>query len=350
MFGLFSIILGIVTLPHALLTLGHRSYRPVNGSRGWIKDRVDKHKREFLNGLRRTIKLRALDATSPEWVPTDIVEHGPEKEVEDFAAWVLDFFDTYARSGAEETILSLTSDQPSSNHIFGLRLYRLLKICILGTSSLTEEQRRRRLRICLECLWCWVRAYTQNSASLPSYFPLPSSDMIRRAQAEQDPTAAIIARCLCALVAKKLVADINSRQFSDVRVRDTKLESLSAIFGRTRTEVETFLRQPGAFALANIASLTSSVMKTLFTEEVPPMEVLGIFRATVDILSAVASLTSLNAGLPPNVVSSFHNAYANAQRPQVPDWLRRHLWPISEKLFVVSDARRAGGGFFISQV
>jgi hypothetical protein len=350
MFGLFSIILGIVTLPHALLTLGHWSYRPVSGSRGWVKDRVDKHKREFLDGLRRTIKLRAKDATSPECPPTDIVENNSEKEVEDFAIWVLEFFDTYARSGAEETILSLTSDQPSTNSIFCFRLHRLLKIYIVGTSALAEEQRRGRLRVCLECLWYWARAYSQNSASLPFYFPLPNSDMIRRLQTEQDPTAAIIARCLCALVAKELAADINSRQSSDRCVRDTKLESLSAILGRTRTEMETFLRQPGAFGLANIVSLTSGVMKTLFTEEVSSTELLSIFRATVDILSADDTLTSLNTDLPPNVVSSFHNAYANAQRPQTPDWLRRQLWPISERLFVVSDVGRTGGGFFIGQV
>ena len=350
MLGFFSTILGITDLPHTLSTIGSLTYQHVSGSRSpsqWrkmLEERVNWHRRRLSVGRKRRVELyatrfpRVADATAHKCTLPDPAKNNSDKEVEDFALWVLEFFDTYARSGAEETILPLMSEQSPTDHTFGFRLHRLLKICILGTSALTEdsEQRRRRLRECLECLWCWARAYNQSSASLPSYFPLPNPDMIRRLQAEQDPTAAIIARCFGALVANKLAADINSRRSSDVRVHDTKLESLSAILGSPRTDVETFLRQPGAIGLANIASLTSSVMKTLFTKEVPS-EVLSIFRTTVDILLADSddSLTSLDAKLPENLVSFFHKTYANAQRPQAPDWLRHQLWPISEMLFMV---------------
>ncbi|KAF8261464.1 hypothetical protein EI94DRAFT_1745929, partial [Lactarius quietus] len=169
--------------------------------------------------------------------------------------------------------------------------------------------------------------------------------MIRRLQGEQDPTAAIIARSFCALVATKLATEVNLRHPSDVdvRVRDTKLETLSAILGRTRTEVEAYLCQPGAIEIANVVSLTSSVMKTLFTEEVPSTDILGMFRATVDTLIAGDALTSLDAELPQNLVSSFHTTYSNAQQLQAPDWLRRQLGPVSEKLFAVSDSRQGGG-------
>ena len=186
--------------------------------------------------------------------------------------------------------------------------------------------------------------------SLPSYFPLANPDIIRRLQAEQDPTAAIIARCFSALVANKLAADVNSRHSSDLRVTDAKLESLLAILGRTRTELETYLSQSGAVSLANIVSLASSVLKTLFTEDVPSAEALDIFRATVDALLAEDTMASLDAELPQNLVSSLHNTYSNAQRPQAPDWLRRQLRPISEKLLVVSYAQRAGSDIFLGQV
>ena len=298
-FGIFSTILGIASLSHAFLTLGYRTYQPVGPTRGWIKECTDKHRRELLDGIQKTVERRAMDGTAPEWTPADCnVGRHSDNEVEDFAAWVLEFFDTYARSGAEETILSLMSDRPRANHIFGLCLHRLLKICVQGAPALTEEQHRRCLRICLEWLWRWAKAYSQSSASLPSYFPLPSPDMIRRLQAEPDPTAAIIAQCFSALVAKKLAADVDSRHSSDVRVHDTKLESLSAILCRTRPELETFLIQSGAVDLANIPSLASSVLKTLFTEEVLSTDVLGIFRGTVDTLLAEDSLTSLDAKLP----------------------------------------------------
>ena len=343
--GIFSTIRVISHLPHSLLKLGPQNSRPLSWSRRWreiLKEQVDKRKQRLSDGLQRSIELHAMDATVLEQTPTDLVETYSDKEVKDFTAWVPEFFDTYTRSGAEGTILPLMSDHAPANTIFGTRLHHLLRIYVQGTSALTEEQRRRRLRVCLECLWCWVKAYSQTSEPLPSYFPLPSPDMIRRLQAEQDPTVVIIGRCFIALVAKKLAADVISRKRSDVRVRDAKLESLSAILGTTRAELETFLSHPGAIDLANIVSLTSSVLKTLFTEEVPSVEVLGIFRTTVDNLLAEDSLTSLDADLPPNLVSSFHNAYSNAQRPQAPDWLSRQLSPISET-FVVRDAHQAGG-------
>ena len=201
--GIFWTIRFITHLLHVLLTLGPQTSRPVSWSHRWritLEKRVDKHKKRLSDGLQRSIELHAMDATAPERGPTDFIDNYSDKEAKDFAAWVPEFFETYAQSGAEGTIFPLMSDQP---HVFGLRL---LNIYIQGTSALSEEQRRKRLRMCLECLWCWAKACRQNSAPLPSYFPLPSPDMIRRLQVEQDPTAAIIARCLTALVAEKLAA------------------------------------------------------------------------------------------------------------------------------------------------
>src|SRR6266702_2735186 len=355
--GYFATIRGIEDLFHEpLSTLWNRTYRHVGGSRGpaqWretLKKRVNTHRQWFLDGLRRTIELRAaegpqaVDANALEWTLTALVENNSDKEIENFAAWVPECFGTYSRSGAEEATLSLMSDQPPTNPVFGFRLRHLLKTCIPGTSDLTEEERKerkRRLRVSLKCLWYWVWAYNQNSVSLPSYFPLPSPDMTCRLQAERDPTARTIGRCFGALVAKKLAADVNSHHSSDVRVRDATLASLSAILGRTSMEVESFLSQPGAIGLVNIVSLTSS---TLVTEKVPS-EVLDLFRTTVDILLAEDFLTSLDAGLPQNLVDHFDETYSNARQLQAPDWLMDQLGRISEKLSVpvVSDARRAGG-------
>jgi hypothetical protein len=349
--GVFSTIRVITHLPHILLKLGPQRSRPLSWSRRWrkmLKQQIDKRKRRLSDGLQRSIEIHAMDTTALEQTPTDLVDTYSDKEVKDFAAWVPEFFDTHARLGAEGTLLPLMSDQPPTNTIFGSRLHHLLRIYVQGSSALTEDQRRRRLRVCLECLWCWAKAFSQNSESLPSYFPLPNPDMIRRLQTEQDPTVGIIGRCFIALIARKLAADVISPHSSDARARDAKLESLSAILGSTRTELETFLGHSGAIDLANTVSLTSNVLKTLFTEEAPTAEVLGIFRATIDILLAEDPLASLDAELPQNLVSSFRKTYSNAQEPQAPDWLSRQLLPISEK-FVVRDAQQAGGDL-LSQV
>ncbi|KAH9074942.1 hypothetical protein EDB83DRAFT_2354291 [Lactarius deliciosus] len=314
----------------------------------WVKERVCRHRQRWLNGIRGTLELDATEgllaqvavkALRVEETLTALVENNSDKEIEDIAAWVPEFFDTYTPSGASE--VPLMSDPPPTNLIFGSRLHHLLKTCISGTSGLEEEKRKKRLQACLECLWYWVKAYTgeQNSVPLPSHFPLPNPDTTRRLRAEQYPTAGITGRCFGALVAKKLAVNVSS-PYSVVHSRDAKLESLSAILGTTSTEVETLLSRPGAIGLANIVSLTSSGMDTLVTEEVPP-KVLNIFRTTVDVLLADDFLTSLDAELPPDLVASFHETYSNAQRLQAPAWLVEKLRQISQKLSVVSDGGQA---------
>ena len=42
-----------------------------------------------------------MDATEPERGPTDFIDNYSDKEAKDFAAWVPEFFETYAQSGAE---------------------------------------------------------------------------------------------------------------------------------------------------------------------------------------------------------------------------------------------------------
>ncbi|KAH9169479.1 hypothetical protein EDB89DRAFT_2244580 [Lactarius sanguifluus] len=316
----------------------------------WIEERVYRHRQRFLNGIRGTLELNATEgllaqvavkALQVEETFTALVEDNSDKEIEDIAAWVPEFFDTYTPSGASEADPLLVSDQPPTNFLFGSRLHHLLKTCISGTLGLDEGKRKRRLQACLECLWYWVKAYTgkQNSVHLPSHFPLPNPDTTHRLQAEHDPTTGITGRCFGALVAKKLAADVSS-PYTDVRVRDAKLECLSTILGTTSTVVVTLFSQPGAIGLANIVSLTSSGMDTLVNEKAPP-KVLNIFRTTVDILLADDFLTSLDAELPPDLVASFHETYSNAQQLRAPAWLVEKLGQISQKLSVVSDAGRA---------
>ncbi|KAI9467391.1 hypothetical protein BJY52DRAFT_1413491 [Lactarius psammicola] len=265
-----------------------------------LEERVNTYRQRFLDGQQRSVELhatevpQAVDANTLEWTLTALVENSSDKEIEGFAAWVPEFFDTGARSPAPEAIRPLMSDHPPTNPIFGFRLLHLLEACIIGTSDLTEEERKRRL------------------------------------QTEEDPTAGMIGRCFSALVAKKLAADVNSRHSSDDRVCKAKLASLSAILG---TEAVTSLNQPGAIGLANIVSLTSRDMNTLVTEKVPS-EVLDIFRTTVDILLAEDFLTLPAAELPPNLVASFHETYSNARRLQAPDWLVEQLRQISVKMSV----------------
>ena len=294
--------------------------------RDMLKKRVNKHKQRFWDGLQRTVELFATEAPQPvdanvlEWTLLALVEN---KEIENFATWVPEFFGTYTRSGAPESeaIPPLMSNQPPTNPIFGFHIHHPR---ILRTLPLEEEERKRRLQICLKCLWRWAREYNQKSVPLPSYFPLLSPDMIRDLQAKQDPTSSMIGLCFSALVAKKLAADVNSPHFSDVRIHDAKLASLTAIVGRT--EVETFLSQPG---LASINFLTSRETNTFGTEKVPLVaDVQDIFQTTVETLAEDIP----TSGLPRNLVDRFNTTYSNAQQLPALAWLTDKLEPIKDKL------------------
>ena len=335
MFGTFSTLLGIADLPHTLSTLGSLTYRRVRGHPRWkkmLEERVNKHRRRLSCGLERRV---------PRYATSDSQCMNSEQE-EQFIAWGIEFFNSYALSGAEETILPLMSDQSPANHIFGVHLHYLLQICIVGNSALIKNstQRRRRLRVCLECLWCGAKAFSQKpaAASLPSFVPVPHTDIIYRLQGLRDRHAAIIARCFCALVAKELAADINSRYSSD----GAKLERLSAILGRPLVEVEAFLLQPGAIGLTNILSLTSSLIKFFSTGEVRS-EALTMFQTTVDILLVDDLPNSLNTDLPQDLISSFHQTFSDVERKQDLDWLWDQLWPISSRLHAISYERRWRG-------
>jgi hypothetical protein len=350
MFGFFSTFRGITDLPHSLSTLGSLTHRRVRDPSQWrkmLEERVNKHRRRLSCGRERRVESHPTKAlrVMETWA-TEKSSDKAQKEVEDFTAWALEFFNSYALLGAEETILPLVSDQSPTNCIFGIRLRHLLAAFTLGCFDPTtdSEVRRRCLRDCLECLWCSAKAYSQKTAaSLPSLVPFPNTNTIHRLQAERDPTVAIMARCFCALIARELAADINSRSSSDY----TKLESLSAILGRTRMEVEVLLLQPGAICLTNVVSLVSGVIKVFSTEEVPP-NVMSIFRTTSDILLAEDTLISPDVELPQDLVSSFYQTYSNAQQLQAPDWLMRQLYQISERLIAVSEEReRQGGGHSI---
>ncbi|KAN0137271.1 hypothetical protein V8E53_004716 [Lactarius tabidus] len=201
--------------------------------------------------------------------------------------------------------------------------YNLLKTSIPGTSSLTEEHRKRRLRVCLKSLWCCGKAYDQQreEVPLPSYFRIvfASPEMTYCIQTEHDLAACIIGRCFGALVAKKLSADITSRI---VRVNDGILVCLSAILGIESPEAMSLLGRTGAIELASIISLMLLDADTLVGDTMPSV-VLDVFKQTLRILSK--TLRSRGHGdLSLTQVAQFHEIYFKALKyelQEISEWL-----------------------------
>ena len=130
---------------------------------------------------------------------------------------------------------------------------------ISATSPLAVEMRERCLQMCLKSLWYCTNAYHQLGTFnlLPSHFPrtLASPEIIRRIQSERDPISRVMGRCFCALVVKKLAADVRSYANPNIQIGDDELACLSTILGTTKDDIKSCLEWPGAVELANVVSL-----------------------------------------------------------------------------------------------
>ncbi|KAH9031274.1 hypothetical protein EDB84DRAFT_171890 [Lactarius hengduanensis] len=252
---------------------------------------VNMRRQWFSQGMRKSVELGAYRADSTVvtsalvWTLTALDE---DKEIETFAARIPGFFDSRVVPDATLAVLPLMSHHSDTDPIFGSRLYQLLKTCIPETSILDEKMRKNRLRICLNCLWYFGRAYNQPGVSqaLPSYFPnFLVPEINRRIQAEEDSDVRMIGRCFVALIVNKLAADIDSRTDP---ISDGELACLSALPGTNGHDVKLLLSQPGAVALMNMISLTFDGIDGLATCKVPS-GVLDVVQQTLGILSQARS-------------------------------------------------------------
>ena len=344
--GIFLAVRGIEGLFHGLLlNIWRRTHQQVTGClaptkwREMLDNRIKMHIRWLSNGSGKSVEISAtnapptVDAHALEWTLTALDE---DKEIEDFAARVPGFFESHFVPDASSAILPLMSDRSTSIPILVSRFSDLLKTCIPGTSPLTEEERKRRLRVCLKCLWYCGRAYNDLENLEPLPYPVrvvfASPEMTHRIQTEQDLAARIIGHCFVALVAKKLSADICLRR---VQINDGVLVCLSAILGIESREVMSLLGQPGAMELASIVSLLL-VDADFFVGETIPSDVLDVFKKTLHILSQTL-IVGQHANLPIPQVAQFYEIYSKA-----PNWLKNELGDIWIKLPPISSYAQGG--------
>jgi hypothetical protein len=282
-------LLGIGKSFSKIWTLANRQAPESGRLKGWremLENQVKIRRQWFSQGIRRSVELSAYRADSTMvtgalvWTLTALDE---DKEIEDFAARVPGFCNSRVDQDATLAILPLMYHEPNTYPIFGSRLYDLLKSCISGTSVLDEVMRKKRLRVCLNCLWYFGRAYNQAGVSepLPSYFPNTLIPEITRVQAEADSGVRVIGRCFGALIVSKILADTNERTEP---ISNAELACLSTILNTQSRDVELLLDQPGAVALANMISFMIDDVCTFFTDTIPS-DVLDIVQQTLGILS-----------------------------------------------------------------
>ena len=261
-----------------------------------LENQVKIRRQWFSQGLLRSVELSAYRADSTvvtnalAWTLTALDE---DKEIEDFAARVPGFFNSRVVPDATSAVLSLMSHEPTADPIFGSRLYDLLKTCLPETSVLDEKMRKNRLRVCLNCLWHFGRAYNQPAIyePLPSYFSnalVP--EITHRVQIEEDSGVRVMGHCFEALIVKKLAADLDS-------IKDVELACLSAILGIKSHDMALYLSQPDTVSLANVISFSFEKIGTMIPTTVPS-DVLDMVQQTLDILSQpMSTSTTKSAGL-----------------------------------------------------
>ncbi|KAH9041596.1 hypothetical protein EDB85DRAFT_2139692 [Lactarius pseudohatsudake] len=339
--NLFSIAIAIEGIFHELLLEIRRRSRPdARGSQDDWPART--HYERFWRGLRWRVEFSAMDASPSvdvnalHWTLTTLDE---DKEFEDFASRIPGFFDPRAGAGSDatSTIISLMSERKSgqsiSDPILGSRLRELLDTCLPGSSLLTEEQRKNRLRVCLKSLWYCVKAYNEKpEVPLASYVRaiFASPEVIRRIQTEQDLSTRLLGRCFGSLVVKKLANDITSR--ASFAAITAEMACLSYLLGTTSQQVKDWIDQD-TIDLVNVLSLASGEMDALVaggTKGVPT-DVMDVFQQTLSILAEgiVPSSADVEWDLQVAQLHEICSKFANAR---IPDEIKERLRYILEKL------------------
>ena len=141
--------------------------------------------------------------------------------------------------------------------------------------------------MCLKGLWGIGRSSNEsgNTAPLSPYIYGAFTNLVitGHIHEEHDPAVRVIGRCVGALVANKLAADIISR---NVLVSDETLKCLSVILGIKIDGVRLLLRHPGAIEFMNVVFLSLDDFDPFASAGVPlDSDVADVAQQTFDVLS-----------------------------------------------------------------
>src|SRR6266702_244839 len=192
-----------------------------------------------------------------------------------------------AQPSPDQTVALVNLSDDKFERTIVSRLHGLLKMCVPGASSLTEEVRTSCLRMCLKSLWHCGKAYHQTSDPLPSYFPLVLArpENTRLFQTEQDPVARVTACCFGALIVSKLVDALKSPISLSGHVDNAELACISAILGTEHRKVLLLPNHLRVINFRNFISFMSGEINMSFTAAGMPGDVLNIAHDTLYILA-----------------------------------------------------------------
>ncbi|KAH9074298.1 hypothetical protein EDB83DRAFT_1953023 [Lactarius deliciosus] len=247
---------------------------------------VEDHDRRRKDGLGKSVANRAQSA--------------PEDRELQALNWFL-HVPALSEDGAFQNFVStLTGDtvprllQPrapdsQSSSPFSHRLHDLLLTCLPGTTGLTPGAQQHRLLTCLDTIYRGVRAY--NVAPLDqSGGPIPDSIRINFAElrtmrilwSDQGTAVRVRARCICALLARRILRDIGHRRHP----RDADLSWLAAVFDKSSNEIYSSLDNLAGADSMNLKSFVRGVQSPLLERGLTNEEITSVLDTLTILMDA----------------------------------------------------------------
>ncbi|KAF8270568.1 hypothetical protein EI94DRAFT_1798046 [Lactarius quietus] len=207
------------------------------------------------------------------------------------------------------------SEQPTSDPFLGSYLYDLLITCLPSFSTLDEKQRKKRLRVCLKCLWSCVRAYLLPENSGNPYLLMSA------------PTLQVLT-LLVGFGPKRTQLPA----CSDAALgRDSITPEMACISNIHGDPVSDWFLRAGSVDLANIVFLLSGELETLVDSGTKGY-VEDIFQQTLSILAEGFVRDYDIVVRDREQEARFHERHSRFANARISDALKKTLQDISDRL------------------
>ena len=242
--------------------------------------RKDGLSRSVANGAQNAPEHRELKALN--WL-LHVPALGEDTTFQDFVSTLTD--DTIQRM--------LQSSDPHSDTFFGSRLHDLLWTCLPDSTSLTGDARKHRLLTCLDAIYNAFRAYNvdKSDKSIPDNLRVNFAELriMRPLWSDGDTAVSIRARCVCALLARRVLRDIGGPARRRIP-RDADIAWLKDVFGEawptSSYDMYNSLGDLKAMDSANVKSFVRGVTSSLLTGKLTNKEIASILDTLTILMDA----------------------------------------------------------------
>jgi hypothetical protein len=207
-------------------------------------------------------------------------------------------FQDFVSTLPEDTVRRmLQSSDPQSSTFFGGRLHDLLWTCLPGITGLTEDARKHRLLTCLDAIYRGFRAYNVDDSdeSIPDSVRVNLAELriMRPLWSDEDTAVSVRARCICALLARRILLDIGGttpRRYP----MEADIAWLEAVFGESSNDIYDSLGDLKVLGNMNVTSFVRGVKSPLLAGALTNKEITYILD-TLTILMEVNGTSRTNS-------------------------------------------------------